>query len=295
MNSTNYKSYVILLFCILLNSCYPPLHLTTKKYTSQLRPPGTIKISDSLYCDETEVTNTDYREYLYWTSHVYGDTSIEYKDAEPDTLVWMRTPYTCLYSLARYYFRHPVYQNYPVVGVSQKQARNYSKWRSDRVMEYILVRLKKFNWDSSADRNTCFTIQRYFSGQYHNLTPDTNIKYYPEYSLPSRDEFLFAVHFSDSADAREKHFFIQESIIPCNGDSLLNDPMIPVFAGYHNALYNLEGNVREWLSENNAVLGGAWNEHYIPNYLYPHDSLSIEDAYTGFRNVCRWVKIKKDY
>ncbi len=162
-------------------------------------------------------------------------------------------------------------------------------------MEYILVSLKKFNWDSHSDRNTCFTIERYFSGQYQDLKPDTTIKYYPEYSLPTQDEFLAAVHFSDSADAHEKGFFIQESIIPCNGNTFKNNPTVPVFAGYHKAIWNLEGNVREWLAENNAVFGGAWNEHYIPHFLYPHDSLSIEDAYTGFRNVCRWVKVKKEY
>ncbi len=251
-------------------------------------------MGNNLYFDETEASNTNYREYLYWIGRVFGVSSPEYKSAEPDTLVWMRTS-PCLYSFAKYYFKGPGYANYPVVGISQKQAKDYSKWRTDRVMEYILVNLKKFDWDSKPDKNTCFTIERYFSGQYNNLKPDTAIKYYPEYSLPSSDEFLSAVHFSDSVDRNEKYIFIQEDIVPCSGDTLEYYPTAPVFSGYSKAIYNLKGNVREWLSEDNTVFGGGWNEHIIPLYLFTHDSLSTEDAYTGFRNVCRWVKVKRDY
>jgi hypothetical protein len=39
-----------------------------------------------------------------------------------------------------YYFRHPAYNNYPVVGVSWRQANDYASWRTDRVNEYILIR-----------------------------------------------------------------------------------------------------------------------------------------------------------
>ncbi len=295
MNSNCYKAFIFILFSWLLFSCHYERRFTRKKYFSlNYTPPGTIKIGNNLYFDETESSNTNYREYLYWTCIVFGDTSREYKSALPDTLVWMKT-YPCLYSFVNYYLRHPAYQNYPVVGISQKQARDYSKWRSDRVMEYILVQLKKFDWDAKPDRNTCFTIERYFSGHYHNLKPDTAIKYYPKYDLPTSDEFLTAVHFSDSVDRHEKYIFIQEDIVPCSGDTLKYFPTAPVFSGYSKAIYNLRGNVREWLADDSTVFGGGWNEHIIPLYLFSPDTLSTQDAYTGFRNVCRWVKFKREY
>ncbi len=89
----------------------------------------------SFYMDETEVTNLDYLEYLFWLKRVYGESYPEvYKNALPDTLVWRdklgyNEPYV------KNYLRHPAYKNYPVVGVSWQQATDYCAWRTDRVNE----------------------------------------------------------------------------------------------------------------------------------------------------------------
>ena len=51
--------------------------------------PRRVTVS-SFYMDENEVTNLDYREYLYWLRRVYDyDYYPEiYRSALPDTLVW---------------------------------------------------------------------------------------------------------------------------------------------------------------------------------------------------------------
>ena len=50
--------------------------------------PRRVTVS-SFYLDETEVSNTDYLEYLYWLKRVYGQSYPEvYTKALPDTLVW---------------------------------------------------------------------------------------------------------------------------------------------------------------------------------------------------------------
>lgn len=101
--------------------------------------PRRVTVS-SFYMDETEVRNLDYREYLYWLKHVYAtDFRYIYRKALPDTLVWrQRLAYN--EPMVNLYLRHPAYEQYPVVGVSWVQARDYSSWRTDRVNEFILIR-----------------------------------------------------------------------------------------------------------------------------------------------------------
>ena len=76
--------------------------------------------------DENEVTNLDYREYLYWLRRVYDyDYYPEiYKSALPDTLVW-RDKLAYNDNFVENYLRHPAYNYYPVVGVSWLQAQRF--------------------------------------------------------------------------------------------------------------------------------------------------------------------------
>jgi gliding motility-associated lipoprotein GldJ len=85
--------------------------------------PRRVTVS-SFYMDETEITNLDYREYLYWLRRVYSDYPEVHRRALPDTLVW-RSPLAFNEPYVQYYFRHPSYNNYPVVGVSWLQANDY--------------------------------------------------------------------------------------------------------------------------------------------------------------------------
>ncbi|CAM3850020.1 SUMF1/EgtB/PvdO family nonheme iron enzyme [Mucilaginibacter galii] len=58
---------------------------------------------------------------------IYRDTVPVY----PDTLVWLNDfSYAANEPMVEGYFSHPSFQNYPVVGVTWRQARAYSIWRS---------------------------------------------------------------------------------------------------------------------------------------------------------------------
>jgi formylglycine-generating enzyme required for sulfatase activity len=44
---------------------------------------------NSFYMDETEVSNIDYREYVYWTKRVFGDNYPQvWRNSLPDTMCW---------------------------------------------------------------------------------------------------------------------------------------------------------------------------------------------------------------
>ena len=93
----------------------------------------------SFYMDKYEVTNIGWREYLDWNQFVFGQTKPELVEALlPDTTVW-RDEMAYNEPFTEYYFRHPAYSFYPVVGVSWEQAMAYCQWRTDRVNEKILI------------------------------------------------------------------------------------------------------------------------------------------------------------
>ena len=83
----------------------------------------------SFYMDETEVANIHYLEYL---DYVRDSTRIYQQEALPDTTVWIqRLAFNDPYH--EHYFRYPGFRYYPVVGVSWVQANNYAAWRTTAV------------------------------------------------------------------------------------------------------------------------------------------------------------------
>ncbi len=94
----------------------------------------------SFFIDKTEVANVHYREYLYWLENVFGAAGMDsvVEQALPDSLVW-RSELAFNEPYVEYYFRHPSYNYYPVVGVNWKQATDFCIWRTDRVNELSLM------------------------------------------------------------------------------------------------------------------------------------------------------------
>lgn len=125
----------------------------------------------SFYMDQTEVTNLNYLEYLHWISRVYTEYPEIYLNAIPDTLVWReRLAYN--EPFVEYYFRHPAFQDYPVVGVSWVQASDYCQWRSDRVNEKLLVDAGVLEVDATQMGENSFNTEAYLAGQYEGATGD---------------------------------------------------------------------------------------------------------------------------
>lgn len=71
---------------------------------------------NSLYVDETEVTNADYRAFL-------NDMPREQRDLFlPDSTIWAEVRSQESWDT---YFRSPLFEDYPVIGVTWEQARDY--------------------------------------------------------------------------------------------------------------------------------------------------------------------------
>lgn len=172
---------------------------------------------NSFFIDKTEVANVHYREYLYWLENVFQDPQYEavVKGAKPDTLVW-RSELSYNEPLVEYYFRHPSYNYYPVVGVTWKQAYDFCIWRTDRVNELELINrgyqnanVVKQEMNGGGQDN--FNTKSYLMGEYQGVPgkakknplkdaqgrPRNTVKFedgilLPDYRLPTEAEWEYA-------------------------------------------------------------------------------------------------------
>lgn len=91
------------------------------------------KTIQSFYMSKHEVTNEEYRTFLY--DLVYQKREKEFKLAVQDNTQWKRLE-GFHDALEKMYFSHPAYDQYPVVNISREGAKLYCKWLSDELVNY---------------------------------------------------------------------------------------------------------------------------------------------------------------
>lgn len=280
-----------------------------------LTPPGTVRVAENLFADEFELSNLDYKEFLYWTRKVHGDSA--YYKSLPDTTVWRSKP---KYSepFVTTYFQHPAFDLYPIVGLTYEQAVNYLNWRSDRVYEMLLIANELIQVNVEQNTETYFSIQKYLSGNYYGYDPDTNmLNIVPIYRLPTETEWeaiaagglnpLNSPYGYDPTSKRYQKLMKKKkyrdarlfnTLHPVVEDSAQSKIPIVTAPGKsyfpnNYGLYHTIGNVAEMLATPGLAKGGS--------FLHPEEECVISNKldyneptrWLGLRAVCSWQPASK--
>lgn len=267
----------------------------------QSPPPGTTLVAH-FFIDKQEVTNLDYREYLYWLAHIFGLDAAEYKQALPDTTVWQKE-FTYGEPMATNYFRHPAYENYPVVGVSYEQVQQYCSWRTDRVYEMQLMKAGLIPVNRQQTKDNYFTAERYLAGLYMGLKPEKHILV-PRYRLPTKEEWELAASGRLDASLFPYGYDLTDKKIAAKlrkGQRIFQSrPIVemqksgaflftaPAHSGFPNssALYNMIGNVAEMTAEKGKCKGGSFRHALEESKITDQIAYTRPEAWLGFRCVC---------
>lgn len=241
----------------------------------------------SFYMDQTEVTNLDYLEYLFWLNRVYGENyHMVYKNAIPDTMVW-RTKLAYNEPLVENYLRHPAYKNYPVVGVSWVQATEYAKWRTDRVNEARLVKEKVLSMNLEQKDANHFNTEAYLAGQYEAAVGEGDEAkqakredgfFLPSYRLPTEAEWEFAaLGLVENTDYEKIR---QRKVYPWNGNYVRTNER----KYYGNFVANFKRGRGDYMGVAGALNDGADIPTEVGSY-FPNDY----GLYNMGGNVSEWV------
>lgn len=242
-------------------------------------------LGDYLYMAETEVTNGQYKDFLNWLKKRRPS---EYYANLPDTAQW-RNNFAYGEPYVDYYFQHPAYKNYPLVNISQKQAINYCNWLHDSLAHYFAI--KKINIGEFIVRLP--TEKEWMMAAKGGL-PETAV-------YPWKGDGIRKI---DGKEKRRGYRLLNCKTGDINYAGGLYDQngfiTMNVESYWPNGfgLYNMSGNVAEWLSEPAKTKGGSWA---LPPYnaridmpgFYDGDSTARPDI--GFRYIIEIVSVKNEF
>lgn len=220
----------------------------------ELPSPMSVHVGEGLFFDSHEITNLGWREYMWWNRKIFGANSDQYKRTLPDTSAAVllnsgeQVP-------AGDYLKNNSYALYPAVGISHEQAVNFSQWRTDRVMEYQLVKHGYLRKNTEWNAENYFALERLRAGELSLKKPLPEGAYYAEFQLPSQHQMNAAQEV-----ARPAAPFVGFTVV---------SPVIDIFGNEAAAteIYHLNDNAAEYSADNAPATG---------------------NLQLGFRNVAKW-------
>jgi formylglycine-generating enzyme required for sulfatase activity len=180
----------------------------------------------------------------------------------PDTTCWVNDfPKSKNEMYAKYYFWHPDYKDYPVVGVTWEQANAYCAWRTER-------------------------MKKKMGNNYRDEQP---------FRLPTEAEWEYAARgktqnefpWSNDIAGEGKGVFFA-NFMPDEGnftkDGNIITSRVGIYPANSNGLYDMAGNAAEWTSTYYTTAGIVTMNNINPQLKY---NAAVEDPYLMKRKSVR--------
>jgi formylglycine-generating enzyme len=219
----------------------------------------------------------------------------------PDTLCWVHDfTYSFNEPMTKMYFSHPAYDDYPVVGVTWKQARAFSIWRTELLNFYLRslggVHVQDFRlpteseweyasrggldhspypWGGPYIRNTrgCFLAN--FKPMRGNYVDDGGFHTVPASSYSPNDYGLYCMsgnvsEWTSNAYDESSYDFAHDMNMDYVYEAKDDDP--PVL-------------------KRKVIRGGSWKDigYYLQNGTRTYEYQDTAKSYIGFRNVMSYL------
>ena len=149
-----------------------------------------------------------------------------------------------------------------MVGISYNQAKLYSEWRTNRVVEFWLIQNDKIKVNKEPTINNHFTIDKYIDDKYEFASDTVKLSYFPIYKIPYEHEW--------------KNY---------------------IYSGIQKRIINA-GSVQEIAIVKDNLLDAQEN-HVITEVALDsigaiiNSSVGNGNNFTGFRNICTWQHFKE--
>ncbi|MFN5889845.1 MAG: formylglycine-generating enzyme family protein [Bacteroidota bacterium] len=239
------------------------------------------------YIHRREVSNKDYRQFLSDSGSMeFRALNIPYEALLPDTQVWLNsTMYNEAYK--DYYFRHPAFDDYPVVGITAIQANAYCQWIGKKISARLPLDFQthySIEGDLPTSAEWCATydicIQKpSYTAIKERFPKSTNIGSINHYSLLTllggKQNFIINTYGLTTARGVKVYHFNGSSQFIDDSYGMLNSTNQGGFPSKNwPRIHHFLGNVAEWTSS--PALGHLYNNK---TWVYNVSGTLVPNAY----------------
>ena len=219
-----------------------PVDLKITSVDTTLFSPGVPQraMVGSFYISATEVTNADWKAF-------YRDKVTELGAAAakaryfPDTSLWLKEfPYTYNAPMAKNYYAHPSYLDFPVVGISWEQANAFCIWKTDQLQ--ALLKDKGIQSSATFRLPTEAEWECAASSQVDGFE-QAERRVYP---WPATSSILEVCCMTNIGQIHDANGVLLKSYAE---DGCLYTCQVARYDPNYRGIYDLAGNVAEWTSD----------------------------------------------